>query len=107
MNPLINERHISFAKHKENDPNENNHTAIIMNDDDGGGGNENISTGFYEKENEEKKKDLFFICLAPLPINTTMKSKLIRRNSFKLRKPSVRMKDSGKGKNHLIRYFPM
>ena len=35
MNPLINERHISFVVNNENDSNESRHTTIVMNDDDG------------------------------------------------------------------------
>ena len=39
-----------------------------------------------------------FICLVSVSTNTTGKSKLIRRNSVKLRKPSIRIKDTGKSK---------
>jgi hypothetical protein len=49
-----------------------------------------------------KIEDLVFICLVPTAINNTGKSKLIRRNSVKLRKPSLRIKDTGKSKNFLI-----
>jgi hypothetical protein len=47
MNPFLNERHISFAKNRENDSNESHHTTIIMNDDDG-----NRTTGLNERKNE-------------------------------------------------------
>ncbi len=49
-----------------------------------------------------KIEDLVFICLVPTTINNTGKSKLIRRNSVKLRKPSLRIKDTGKSKNFPI-----
>jgi hypothetical protein len=39
MNPLINERHISFVVNNENDSNESRHTTIVMNDEDGREGN--------------------------------------------------------------------
>ncbi len=48
MNPFVNERHISFAKNRENDSNESHHTAIIINDDDDG----NRTTGLDERKNE-------------------------------------------------------
>jgi len=35
----------------------------------------------------------------PVAINATAKAKLIRLNSAKLRKPSVRMKDGARSKN--------
>jgi hypothetical protein len=49
MSPLVNERHISFAKTTDNDLNENTHTAIVINDDAGGGvgiGDGNTTSGF-------------------------------------------------------------
>lgn len=64
MNPLINERHISFVVNNENDSNESRHTTIVMNDEDGN-----------------------------IPENRGQKSKLMRRNSAKSRKLSVRTKE--------------
>jgi hypothetical protein len=34
MNPLLPERHISFAVNRENESNESHHTTIMMNDED-------------------------------------------------------------------------
>ncbi len=96
MNPLTNERHISFAINTENDSNESHHTAIVMNDDDGDG---NPTTGFPRIR--KPKNDLFLIYLSPIATNITGKSRLIRRNSAKLRKPSFRMKDGGKSKERI------
>lgn len=86
MNPLIHERHISFAIHNENDSNDSRHTTIVMNEDDGKEGN--IPTG--ERNKREKYTDL--ICVVPTT-TVASKSKLIRRNSAKARKLSVRTKE--------------
>ncbi|CAF4414152.1 unnamed protein product [Rotaria socialis] len=86
MNPLARERHISFAIPKEHDSNESNHTAILMNDDDSGvGAADGYSTSVFTAAHKRKS-------IAGIP----MKSKLSRRNSTKLTKLPVRMKDVGK-----------
>jgi hypothetical protein len=46
-----------------------------------------------------KNNFLFFIYLVPVATNITGKAKIIRLNSAKLRKPSVRMKDGARSKN--------
>ena len=48
MNPLVNERHISFAIDTENESNEYNHIAIAMNDEDGTGDGY-TTTGSYAR----------------------------------------------------------
>ncbi|CAF4726018.1 unnamed protein product, partial [Rotaria socialis] len=92
INPtLAGERHISFAVNKENDSNESNHTALVLNDDDGvvvidgnslsGANDRRMSVAAYKSGSVT---------------GSTGKSKLMRRSSVKLRKPSLRIKDSGK-----------
>ena len=95
MNPLINERHISFALSREQESNESGHTAIMMTDDNDTGGNtdSNSTSGFRIIINTLQKDCLFLVYLVFATTNVPSKTKLSRQNSAKLRKPSVRMKD--------------
>jgi hypothetical protein len=45
MNPLLPERHISFAVNKENESNESHHTAIVMNDEENNAEGNPATTG--------------------------------------------------------------
>ncbi len=45
MNPLIPERHISFAFNTENESNGSHHTTIVMNDDDNNADGNTTTTG--------------------------------------------------------------
>ncbi|UJR28934.1 hypothetical protein I4U23_010152 [Adineta vaga] len=91
MNPLLSgERHISFAVNKENDSNESNHTALLMNDDDG----VVIIDGNSSSGNVERRTSVAAHKQGSVS-GSSGKSKLIRRSSVKLRKPSLRMKESG------------
>ncbi|CAF3808214.1 unnamed protein product [Rotaria magnacalcarata] len=86
MNPLARERHISFAIPREHDSNESSHTAILMNDDDGGvGAADGYSTSVFSAAHKRKST-----------VGIPMKSKLSRRNSTRLTKLPVRMRDVGK-----------
>ncbi|CAF5137209.1 unnamed protein product, partial [Rotaria sp. Silwood1] len=87
MNPSAYERHISFAIKRENDSNESHHTTVIMNDDDSIGVMDGYSTSVSLAANKRKSIAGF-----------TVKSKLNRRNSGKLTKLPVRMKEAGKSK---------
>ena len=111
MNPTLpNERHISFAVNKENDSNESNHTALMMNDDDSTividgnsvSGNVDRRSKHILEISQLDRKDLFLVSMTPHKAGSitgsTGKSKLMRRSSVKLRKPSLRIKDSGKRK---------
>ena len=114
MNPTLpGERHISFAVNKENDSNESNHTAIMMNEDDGvvvtDGNSTSGTTERRSKAGSECKESLLSrtrilsVSVAAIKqgsiTGSTGKSKLMRRSSVKLRKPSLRVKDSGKSKS--------
>ncbi|CAF0812442.1 unnamed protein product, partial [Didymodactylos carnosus] len=76
------ERHISFAVSKENDSSESNHTAINMPEDDVVIVDGNASSSMNDRR------------MSIAPKQGGGKSKLIRRSSVKLRRPSLRMKDS-------------
>ncbi|CAF0992403.1 unnamed protein product [Rotaria sordida] len=92
INPtLAGERHISFAVNKENDSNESNHTAVMINDDDGVVVVDGNSTPVV---NDRRMSVAAY--KSGSVTGSTGKSKLIRRSSVKLRKPSLRMKDTGK-----------
>ncbi|CAF3405487.1 unnamed protein product [Rotaria sp. Silwood1] len=90
MNPSAYERHISFAIKRENDSNESHHTTVIMNDDDSIGVMDGYSTSVSLAANKRKSIAGF-----------TVKSKLNRRNSGKLTKLPVRMKEAGKSAHRL------
>ncbi len=45
MNPLVPERHISFAVNTENESNGSHHTTIVMNDDDNNADGNTTTTG--------------------------------------------------------------
>ncbi|CAF0895311.1 unnamed protein product [Rotaria sp. Silwood1] len=92
INPtLAGERHISFAVNKENDSNESNHTALVINDDDGVVVIDGNSTPVV---NDRRMSVAAY--KSGSVTGSTGKSKLIRRSSVKLRKPSIRLKDTGK-----------
>lgn len=69
----INERHISFVACRENDSNASNHTTVLIN------------------ENDEEHPTM----IEAKTTTKNLKSKLIRRGSAKMRKPSFRLKDVG------------
>ncbi|CAF3964235.1 unnamed protein product, partial [Rotaria sp. Silwood2] len=85
MNPSTYERHISFAIKRENDSYENHHTAVIMNDDDVIGVADGYSASISLAANKRRSV-----------ASCTVKSKLNRRNSIKLTKLPIRMKDTAK-----------
>ncbi|CAF0857757.1 unnamed protein product [Adineta steineri] len=86
MNPLVSmERHISFAVNTENDSMESNHTIIVVNDDD------NLAVADINPALiQVPLRKTGSIC------SNTGKTKLIRKTSGKLRKPSMRLKDLAK-----------
>ncbi len=52
MNPLLPERHISFAVNRENESNESHHTTIMMNDEDNNPDGNIAVTGCSYKQND-------------------------------------------------------